>query len=144
MPELNLLQPRQYSISCAPNGRYYRISVKREAGTKHPDGLISNRLHQVIQPGAIVDISSPSGVFVLQENQDKTKVFISGGVGQTPLLAMLETVLKQNETADIKWIHGCRDSEVHAFKQRVEELTKAHVNLKQHIFYDAVNQGDDV
>lgn len=143
LPELNLLQPRQYSISCAPNGVYYRISVKREVGSTHPDGLISNRLHQVIQPGAIVDVSSPSGVFVLQENLHKTKVFISGGVGQTPLMAMMETILKQNETASIKWIHGCRDSEVHAFKQRVGELTQTHVNLKQHIFYDVVDKGED-
>lgn len=33
LPQLNLFQPRQYSISCAPNGQYYRISVKKEASS---------------------------------------------------------------------------------------------------------------
>ncbi|MDM1408887.1 NO-inducible flavohemoprotein [Myroides sp. DF42-4-2] len=136
LPELNLLQPRQYSISCAPNGTYYRISVKKEVGSQHPDGLISNRLHQVVQVGDLVDVSSPSGVFVLQENQVKTKVFISGGVGQTPLLSMLESIIEQEKETAVKWIHGCRGVEVHAFKQRVEELATVSPKLKQHIFYD--------
>lgn len=136
LPELNLLQPRQYSISCAPNGTYYRISVKKEAGSQHPDGLISNRLHQVIQAGDVVDLSSPSGVFVLQDTQAKTKVFISGGVGQTPLLAMLESITQQEKETAVKWIHGCRGEEVHAFKQYVAALEKDYPQLKQHIFYD--------
>jgi len=140
LPELNLLQPRQYSISCAPNGVYYRISVKRESGSEHPDGLISNRLHQVIQPGYLVDLSSPSGVFVLQEDSPKTKVFISGGVGQTPLMAMLESVTQQGKRTAVKWIHGCRGAEVHAFKQRLEELEKGYPYLKQHIFYDHLEE----
>ena len=139
LPELNLLQPRQYSISCAPNGIYYRISVKRERGSDHPDGLISNRLHQVIQPGDCVDLSSPSGVFVLQEDSPKTKVFISGGVGQTPLMAMLESVIKQESIPQVQWIHGCRGTEVHAFKDRVAALTQEYNNVKQHIFYEGVS-----
>src|SRR5690606_30947558 len=53
LPELQLLQPRQYSISSAPNGEYYRISVKREAGNQHPDGMISNRLHDYVNQGDI-------------------------------------------------------------------------------------------
>lgn len=140
LPELNLLQPRQYSISCAPNGTYYRISVKKEVGSQHPDGLISNRLHQVIQPGDVVDLSAPSGVFVLQDNQVKTKVFISGGVGQTPLLAMLESITQREKQTAVKWIHGCRGEEVHAFKQRVTELEKGYPHLKQHIFYDSTDE----
>lgn len=140
LPELNLLQPRQYSISCAPNGTYYRISVKREVGSQHPDGMISNRLHQVIQPGDVVDLSAPAGVFVLQENQAKPKVFISGGVGQTPLMAMLESIAQQENETVVKWVHGCKGAEVHAFKQRVEELEQHKVKLKQHIFYDHVGE----
>jgi len=142
LPELNLLQPRQYSISCAPNGSYYRISVKRERGSQHPDGLISNRLHQVIKPGDIVDLSAPSGVFVLQEDPIKTKmnVFISGGVGQTPLLAMLESLIQQKDTSAIHWIHGCREVDVHAFKDKITEVISHHENVKQHIFYDEVNE----
>ncbi|MCF6406395.1 NO-inducible flavohemoprotein [Chitinophaga filiformis] len=139
LPELNLLQPRQYSISCAPNGEYYRISVKRESGSTHPDGMISNRLHDHIREGDLVDLSAPAGVFVLKDNKAAPKIFISGGVGQTPLLAMLEELITQKSkehTMPITWIHGCRNEAVHAFKDRLAEISNTYDHVSQHIFYD--------
>ncbi|MFD1768745.1 NO-inducible flavohemoprotein [Sphingobacterium suaedae] len=139
LPELNLWQPRQYSLSCAPNGRYYRISVKREAGTTHPDGMISNRLHDFVQEGDVVDLSAPAGSFVLQQDWSVPKVFISGGVGQTPLMAMLEGIAGTNEReamGRITWIHGCRSEAVHAFKDRLQEIGGSGIPLVTHIFYD--------
>ena len=141
LPELNLLQPRQYSISCAPNGVYYRISVKKEVGTNHPDGMISNRLHEHVQAGDVVELSAPAGVFVLADS-DAPKVFISGGIGQTPLLAMLEDLLKRAPSVDrpIVWVHGCRNEQVHAFRDRLRELRQVEQSVKQHVFYDEVEQ----
>lgn len=136
LPEIDLLQPRQYSISCNPNGKYYRISVKKETGSTHPDGMISNRLHNEIQEGDILDVSAPSGTFYLQETKNKSKVFISGGVGQTPLLAMLEQLIKDTNHPDITWVHGCRSEAVHAFKDRITEITNANSNIQKHIFYE--------
>ena len=136
LPELQLLQPRQYSISCAANGEYYRISVKRERGSQHPDGMISNRLHDHIKEGDIVDISAPAGTFLLNESTTDHKVFISGGVGQTPLLAMLEKLTENSTAVPITWIHGCRNEQVHAFKDRISELVKLHPHMKQHVFYE--------
>ncbi|WP_257213994.1 hypothetical protein [Sphingobacterium sp. 1.A.5] len=135
-----MLQPRQYSISCAPNGKYYRISVKKEISTNHPDGMISNRLHDYIQEGEIIDLSAPAGVFVLKENSN-TKVFISGGIGQTPLLSMLEALIsKDNVSTNLVWIHGCRNEQVHAFKDRLTEINKQQINVKQFLFYDEVEE----
>lgn len=145
LPELNLSQPRQYSISCAPNGEYYRISVKRESGSTHPDGMISNRLHDHVGEGDLVDLSGPSGVFVLNGEPGKPKVFISGGVGQTPLMAMLEELIGNNDSdkaAPITWIHGCRNEAVHAFKDRLAEISSQNINIRQHIFYDTVEEND--
>ena len=137
LPELHLLQPRQYSISCAPNGKYYRISVKREAtGNALPDGMISNRLHDHVQEGDTVELSAPSGAFVLNGATSAQKVFISGGVGQTPLLSMLEDLLQDNKEIPITWIHGCRNEGVHAFKEYVKEFTQSYANMDQHIFYE--------
>lgn len=147
LPELNLSQPRQYSISCAPNGEYYRISVKRESGSTHPDGMISNRLHDHVGEGDLVELSAPSGVFVLNGESRKPKVFISGGVGQTPLMAMLEELIGNNDreaTTPITWIHGCRNEAVHAFKDRLEEITSQNINIRQHIFYDTIEESDSI
>jgi nitric oxide dioxygenase len=46
-------QIRQYSLSAASNGRYYRISVQREVAPADredvPEGLISNYLRSFIR-----------------------------------------------------------------------------------------------
>ncbi|NIG53407.1 NO-inducible flavohemoprotein [Chitinophaga sp. Cy-1792] len=139
LPEINLLQPRQYSISCAPNGEYYRISVKQEAGSTHPDGMISNALHHTVKEGDMIEVSAPAGIFVLQENENPV-VFISGGVGQTPLLSMLEHLLNNDHKQTKYWIHGCRGEEVHAFKNTISNWTATENNLVSHIFYDKVSQ----
>lgn len=138
LPALNLLQPRQYSISCAPNGEFYRISVKRESGSNHPDGMISNRLHDHIKEGDTVELSAPAGTFVLNETSSFRKVFISGGVGQTPLLSMLEGLIQKNDPikTPITWVHGCRNEAVHAFKDKISELSQFYPNIDQHIFYE--------
>ncbi|NQD69778.1 NO-inducible flavohemoprotein [Sphingobacterium shayense] len=146
LPELNLLQPRQYSISCAPNGEFYRVSVKRESGSTHPDGMISNRLHDFVNEGDIVDLSAPAGVFILDEGSISAKVFISGGVGQTPLIAMLEKLLSEQRSQNnpITWIHGCRNEAVHAFKDRVKEIANTFSNVRPHIFYDDLEEESGV
>lgn len=83
IPELNLYQPRQYNISSAPDGHYYRISVKKEAGTPDKeDGRVSNYLHNVLQEGDVLVASSPAGDFVLNTTQRSPLVLLSGGAGK--------------------------------------------------------------
>ncbi len=136
LPALNLLQPRQYSISSAPNGSHYRISVKKEAGSTHPDGMISNWLHDEIKAGDIIDVSAPAGSFTLQPDTQKPVVFISGGVGQTPLLCMLESLIQRQHTHSKIWIHGCKGAAVHAFGDTIATWTQQHPTVQSHIFYD--------
>src|SRR3546814_6721945 len=52
-----------YSISNAPGGNRYRISVKRESG-----GLASNWLHDHAEPGTILKVVPPAGEFFLPEH----------------------------------------------------------------------------
>lgn len=142
LPELNLFQPRQYSLSSAPNQEYYRISVKKEAGTpQHPDGMISNRLHQHVQVGDVVEIAPPAGDFTLDTARQTPVVFVSGGVGQTPLLSMLEHLVETGSNREIVWVHGSRNTRVHAFREPVTELAARHGNVRKHIFYDQLEPG---
>lgn len=63
LPEINLLQPRQYRIANAPNSSYYRISVKREiGGGRIISDLFRSRLCDVVQVGDHIDVSAPAGV----------------------------------------------------------------------------------
>ena len=140
VPELKVLQPRQYSISCAPNGRYYRISVKREQGSEaRPAGYISNMLHNDIQVGAILEVAPPAGDFTLDLNATAPAVFISGGVGLTPFMSMLEYMAESRKDRPVTWIHGSRGYEVHAFRDRVTELGGQHGAMTIHNFYDKLD-----
>ncbi|MFD2934855.1 globin domain-containing protein [Spirosoma flavum] len=73
LPQLNLLQPRQYSITNEPNGLFYCISVKHETGeTTSTNKLISNHLHAVVQEGDRLEVSVPVGVCPVAVNVPKS------------------------------------------------------------------------
>ncbi|KDN55614.1 NO-inducible flavohemoprotein [Flavobacterium seoulense] len=136
--QLGLLQPRQYSLSSAFHPNYYRISVKKETAlATQPDGLVSNTLHQM-KEGDTVNVSAPAGNFSLQDN-DAPIVLISGGVGVTPLLSMLETNQKTNKNKTI-WIHGFRNASVHAFKEVVATIEEESDWLESYVFNEDLEE----
>ncbi len=143
LPELQLNQARQYSISSAPDHRYYRISVKRELGKEiDTNGMISNRLHDHIVEGDVVDLTAPAGNFTLPEHIDAPVTLISGGIGLTPLLSMLLTLIDKDHPHPITWLHGCRNESVHAFKQQIADMAQQNERLNHHIFYDQPTEND--
>lgn len=141
LPALNLFQPRQYSLSSAPNGEYYRISVKKEAGSQHPNGMISNRLHDFVHEGDIIELAAPAGDFTLETTKQTPVVLVSGGVGQTPLLSMLDYLTLTRSPRQVVWVHGSRNTQVHAFRESVADLVAGYDNVQQHIFYDTLAPG---
>lgn len=118
---------RNYSLSALSNAGQYRISVKREAG-----GRVSNFLHDQFQVGAGIDLFPPSGEFTLAAS-DKPLVLISGGVGITPTLAMLEAALETERP--VHFIHCARNGGVHAFREWVDGLAARHPQLKRFYCY---------
>ncbi len=124
---------RNYSLSAAPNGKTYRISVKREEG-----GVASCHLHDQVQEGSEVELFAPSGAFTLQGG-DRPLVLISGGVGITPTLAMLDAALKTSRV--VHFIHCARNRGVHAFRHTIEALAEKHSQLKRFYCYDEASHG---
>jgi nitric oxide dioxygenase len=119
---------RQYSLSALADGKRYRISVKREAG-----GSVSNYLHDQVGEGAVVELFPPSGEFTLAAGT-KPLVLISGGVGVTPLLAMLEAALPEGRP--VHFIHAARHGGVHAFGAHVAELARQYPHLRHYVCYE--------
>ncbi|QSB25353.1 NO-inducible flavohemoprotein [Flavobacterium sp. CLA17] len=141
--ELGLLQPRQYSLSSAFNEEYYRISVKKETGiASNPSGMVSNTLHSKSE-GDVISISAPAGLFHLEKDSESPLVLISGGVGLTPMLSMLETNHASLENKKTIWIHGCRNEAVHAFKDKIEQLKGDAKWLETFTFYDTVEKHEN-
>lgn len=118
---------RNYSLSDAAGKDYLRISVKRE-----PNGIVSSHLHNNIQLGDKVKLRAPSGDFILRKNA-KPLVLLTGGVGITPAISMLNTEAESGR--DIRFIHAAINSEVHAFKQHVDELAAVNSNIKPLYIY---------
>lgn len=119
---------RNYSLSAAPNGKDLRISVKRE-----PGGVASGYLHDQVHEGDVLDVFPPAGEFVLADG-DKPVVLISGGVGITPTLAMLDAALQCQRP--VHFIHFARNRSVHAFRAAVEQRKASHSQLQRFYVYD--------
>ncbi|RJF96468.1 NO-inducible flavohemoprotein [Noviherbaspirillum cavernae] len=135
VPALGLQQIRQYSLSDMPNGRSYRISVKREGGGTQPPGYVSNLLHDHINVGDQVRLAAPYGSFHIDVNARTPIVLISGGVGLTPMVSMLKMVL-QAPPRQVVFVHGARNGSVHAMRDRLREAAKTYENFDLFVFYD--------
>ncbi|WMY07717.1 NO-inducible flavohemoprotein [Paraburkholderia phenoliruptrix] len=141
--KLGVDQPRQYSLSDAPHGRWLRISVKREDGREDAaPGHVSNLLHAGVEEGTIVHLSAPMGDFTLDRKKATPVVLMSGGVGVTPMTSMLSTLLADGSERSVTFVHACRNSRVHAFREWLNETVVSHPNLKRVVFYEAVDAGD--
>ncbi|MGF6336395.1 ferredoxin-NADP reductase/predicted pyridoxine 5'-phosphate oxidase superfamily flavin-nucleotide-binding protein [Bradyrhizobium sp. i1.8.4] len=77
---------RTYTLSVAPSDGMYRISVER-------DGLVSRHLHDTIHVGDIIEARAPRGGFTIDAREKRPAVLLAGGVGITPMLAMLRHVV---------------------------------------------------
>lgn len=132
---------RQYSLSDAPGKDYYRISVKREAGTANPDGMVSNFLHNDVNEGDILKVSAPAGDFVLDTEKDTPVVLLSGGVGLTPMMSMLKTVVEVQPERKVTFIHAAANGNVHALREEVETLSVLN-QVNPFFFYDSPTEED--
>ncbi|QQM64163.1 NO-inducible flavohemoprotein [Pseudoalteromonas sp. LC2018020214] len=130
---------RQYSISQKSNAKNYRISVKKELQPK--PGMVSNYLHSLEQ-GTIVELYPPAGDFFLRNNTSPV-VLISAGVGQTPMLAMLETLLSDNSNQEIMYLHACENTQQHSFSKYLYDLTAQNNRLKTITWFNQATEGAD-
>ena len=119
-------QVRQYSIVNAPGETAsYVIGVKREPDSKGG----SQCLHEAVQEGDVLAISEPRNNFPLRRNATRT-IFIAGGIGITPLLAMALALHHSRLAYELHYFSRSRDH--FAFPERLGVLgdnLKPHVNL---------------
>ncbi|KAI1811886.1 globin-like protein [Poronia punctata] len=135
IPKLGVKQPRQYSLSDVPSSEYYRISVKKETG-KSADaipGLISNMLHGDFGEGDVVELTHPTGEFYVKAEDNAPIALISAGVGITPMISILNSIVATDSPRKVSFVHGARGSEVRAFADTIKRATEKP-NVKPTIF----------
>ncbi|TES52792.1 NO-inducible flavohemoprotein [Halalkalibacterium halodurans] len=134
---------RQYSLSDAPEKGYYRITVKREEGDGDlPPGIVSNYLHQHIHEGDVLEITAPAGDFTLQEEGERPIVFISGGVGVTPLMSMFNTLMQRGVKREVIFIHAAINGFYHAMHDHLAKTASQQENVHYAVCYERPTPGD--
>ncbi|ARS28923.1 NO-inducible flavohemoprotein [Sphingomonas sp. KC8] len=128
---------RNYSISSEPGADHYRISVKQEA-----EGVASGWLHNQADVGTSLKVGAPAGEFFLADHPERPVVLLSGGVGLTPMISMLHTILARHPQTSVQYIHGTQDGSTHAMKQEVRDAVATSANASSAIFYLAPREQD--
>lgn len=136
IPGLPYTCQRHYSLSCSPNNEYLRISVKREDSIDDkPEGVVSSFLHNQIDQGDILAISAPAGDFVV-DSLEQPIVLLSGGVGITPLISMMEHVLEEQPEREIYFIHAAQNAQMQGFKETLQQITNQHDQVHYYKVYE--------
>ena len=120
-----------------PDGKGYRIAVKRENG-----GQVSNWLHDSAKEGDVIYLAAPAGDFFLNVAPETPVTLLSGGVGQTPMLAMLDTLAKAQHPAQVNWFHAAENGDVHAFAEEVKALGETLPKFTSHVWYRSPSETD--
>ncbi len=126
---------RNYSISCAPNDRAYRITVKREAHPGAPAGIVSNWLHDHARYGTVLRAAPPAGDFFLDRASEAPVVLVSGGVGLTPMLSMLAAIEAEAPGRPTWYVHGALNGRVHAMRGAASAAASGNANIRVRTFY---------
>ncbi len=140
---------RTYTISNAPNGSFYRLSIKKEQAPRPdlPPGVSADFFHDHVTPGTIIRAMSPRGKFVLDESSTRPIVLISGGVGITPMISMLERLANESAgcgcSRKVWFVHGVLNGKVQAFDRYLRSLAAGWPCLNVHVRYSNP-AGDDV
>jgi stearoyl-CoA 9-desaturase NADPH oxidoreductase len=122
-------QWRSYSVSSAPRrtGRTIAITVRAM-----PEGFISSHLVNGLEPGTIVRLALPEGDFVLPDPPPEKLLFLVGGSGVTPVMAMLRTLDRRGSMPDVVLHYSSPTEDRMIFREEVERLDEKYDELTVH------------
>jgi ferredoxin-NADP reductase len=103
---------------------------------------MSRHLHCSLDIGSTVEIAGPGGTFVLGTERCRPIALISGGIGATPVLAMLHALAEHHPRREVWWIHGARNGREHPFRGEVRALMSRLESARSHVRYSRPEAGD--
>ena len=127
---------RSYSLCGSPNSNRYRLGIKRETG-----GAVSTYLGDHAAAGDTIGVSAPRGAFVLEPGEDPVAL-VSAGIGATPVLAMLYSLIEQKSQRAVWWLHGARNHAAHPFAEEARALVASLARSRAHICYSRPDASD--
>jgi ferredoxin-NADP reductase len=137
---------RCYSLSDSHRPNQYRVTIKK--ALPPPDceggkcGIASSYFNDTVKEGDILDVKAPNGHFFLDMSEEKPVVLISGGVGITPMVAMLNAIVESGQKREVWFFFGARNRKEHILKEHLEKIAAAHENVHLHVCYSKPGKDD--
>ncbi len=110
---------RNYSICSPVSSGVLRVAVKRL-----PGGAFSEHALDVLKPGDVLEVMTPSGRFFteLDPEHEKHYVCIAAGSGITPVLSIVATTLETEPGSQVTLLYANRTHKTVMFLEEVEDL----------------------
>jgi len=130
---------RTFSLSSSPllweTQGLVTLTIKRL-----PGGLVTNWLHDHIEPGHVIGLGDAFGEFLIPEPAQPI-LFIAGGSGITPVLSQLETMVARDYPAPITLLYFVRTQQDVIAEEKLRALASRCPTLTMHII--ATNENDE-
>jgi len=142
LPDSGLRQLRQYSLSDAPQRPYWRLSVKREDSLAgRPAGSVSSHLHGQVAAQQRMLVSPAYGDFtpLLAADADRPIALLCAGIGITPLLSVLNTLVHARSARPVLFAHAVRDVDQLLFSRDLAAANAALPSLRSQLFCEQLS-----
>lgn len=114
---------RTFTIASAPHEPHLMIATRmRDTAFK--------RVLKAAAPGLAVDIDGPGGEMVLHEDAARPAVFLAGGIGITPFLAMARYAVHERLPHRLCLLYSNRRPEDAAFLSELQEMEQLNPNFR--------------
>jgi len=126
-------QWRSYSLTSPPkkdSKGHIAITVKAM-----PEGFMSKHLVDGLAPGTVLRLEMPKGEFVLPDPPPKKMLFVTGGSGITPVMAMLRTMDWRGTMPDVVLAHSAPNENEVIFRDELKELDEKYDSLQMFMRY---------
>jgi propane monooxygenase reductase subunit len=128
-----LEETRSFSMANTPN----REGVFEFIIRIYPGGLFSGHLANSIAVGDRLDVEGPFGAFRLRESSPANLLFLGGGAGLAPLLALLRSMADRGIDRKVAFYYGARTRRDLCF---LEEIAKLGEELPGLTFVPALSE----
>lgn len=115
---------RTWTISSSADDANLQLTIQAIDG-----GRVTSWVHERLRVGALVKLSAASGDFVLPADGGPV-VFLAGGVGITPALAMLRTMRDRGDQRPFVLVHYVRSLEYAIASEDLRALHRALPQLR--------------
>ena len=111
-------ETRSFSMANTPGAEPGRLEFLIRV---YPGGLFSGHLHG-LAAGDRLDLTGPFGVFTLRDAPDAALVFVGGGAGMAPVLALLRSMAERGVDRPATYYYGARTRRDLCFEAELRAL----------------------